>query len=1021
MAMQVTLRRLSQLLQEEDNGNVLHGASVTLPPASVEGTLTTSGDVDAGVAVRAPLVAPVTLLVGGDSVPPARAAEVIDAANPQLRLTRDASHFADLSADPGGQLRLIPSAGATEIDGSLTVTGNLFAANFPLTAGGPPTGPAGGDLGVDPYPNPRVVGLQGTPLPAATANGFLKRNAANTAWEAVAYCPNGITTANTVCGGDDGRLSNSRSPLGTASATGDLAGSTYSHLIVAGLQDGALPTRIADGFIKRNPANTAWEAVAYGVAADTVCQGNDVRVVNAIQPSAAATGDLAGSTYASLAIAPGAVGNAKISDVAWSKVTGAPTGFPPSGAAGGDLGVNPYPNPQVIGLRGQVLPTNVANGFLKRNGANGAWEEVAYGTAANTVCQGNDSRFTGPAGGDLGSNYPNPTVLRLNGSALPANVASGVLKRNAGNTAWEEWPIGTTAGTIAAGDDSRFGGGAIGPDLALAGHLITGAAALTGSPPARIEAVDASAPQLRLTQTAGTNTTDLQTDSFGGINLKPSGGWAGVNTTAASANFEVRGSAATAGSYHLQLTDVGGTGHVGFLSDASGNLLLQPSNARLALNGAGPPARALDVLDATNPQLRLTRDAGTNYAELQADGSGYLLLSASGNRVGIFGAPTLATFSVNGIQPPSVATATGTAAQRNGFIGGGTGGITTIATTGTGGTGAGLLLAAGDGGGAPNALTGCTGGGGGSTQIYSGNGAAAAAATSGINKGGNAGGIQLICSPGAAASGTTTGTNTGGTGGAGSFTGGNGGAATNGAVNNGGPGGGFTFQCGAGGTGGVGAAGGPLDLFAGNGGNGTTTNGSGANVRLRGGTAGAGAGTAGTRGVVALQDTGGFVGVGLANPGRALSVLDASSPQLRLAQAATTVYTDFQTDASGNLTITPTGGTVTVAGNLVAPLPANAQTANYTLVLADAGKCIEMNSTSNLTLSIPTNASVAFPIGTLIEVCRVNTGTVTVAAVTPGTTTLQSPSNKVTAAAQYSTIALRKRAADLWLLSGDLA
>jgi len=39
------------------------------------------------------------------------------------------------------------------------------------------------------------------------------------------------------------------------------------------------------------------------------------------------------------------------------------------------------------------LPANVADGFLKRNAGNSAWEEVAYGTAANTACQGNDARL----------------------------------------------------------------------------------------------------------------------------------------------------------------------------------------------------------------------------------------------------------------------------------------------------------------------------------------------------------------------------------------------------------------------------------------------------------------------------------------------------------------------------------------------------------------------------------------------------------------------------------------------------
>lgn len=102
-------------------------------------------------------------------------------------------------------------------------------------------------------------------------------------------------------------------------------------------------------------------------------------------------------------------------------------GGPPVGPAGGDLG-GLYPNPGVTGLQLDPLPIKTANGFLKRNAANTAWEEVGYGSTANTVCQGNDARLsdarppTGAAGGDLSGNFPAPTVDGLQGRPVAATA-----------------------------------------------------------------------------------------------------------------------------------------------------------------------------------------------------------------------------------------------------------------------------------------------------------------------------------------------------------------------------------------------------------------------------------------------------------------------------------------------------------------------------------------------------------------------------------------------------------------------
>lgn len=97
----------------------------------------------------------------------------------------------------------------------------------------------------------------------------------------------------------------------------------------------------------------------------------------------------------------------------------------------------------------------------------------------------------------------------------------------------------------------------------------------------------------------------------------------------------------------------------------------------------------------------------------------------------------------------------------------------------------------------------------------------------------------------------------------------------------------------------------------------------------------------------------------------------------------------------------------------------NTQTTNYTLVLSDSAKQVEMNSASANTLSIPTDAAVNFPVGTALLVVQLGVGQTTIAAVTPGTTTVNgTPGLKLRT--QYSTATLIKRAANNWIVSGDL-
>lgn len=104
--------------------------------------------------------------------------------------------------------------------------------------------------------------------------------------------------------------------------------------------------------------------------------------------------------------------------------------------------------------------------------------------------------------------------------------------------------------------------------------------------------------------------------------------------------------------------------------------------------------------------------------------------------------------------------------------------------------------------------------------------------------------------------------------------------------------------------------------------------------------------------------------------------------------------------------------------NVAQTLTANTQTASYVLALSDAGKVIEMNSSSSTSVTIPLNSSIAFPIGTVIEVLRLGSGAVSIAAT--GGVTILSRASLTSIANRYGSVSLRKRATNEWVLVGDL-
>ena len=101
-----------------------------------------------------------------------------------------------------------------------------------------------------------------------------------------------------------------------------------------------------------------------------------------------------------------------------------------------------------------------------------------------------------------------------------------------------------------------------------------------------------------------------------------------------------------------------------------------------------------------------------------------------------------------------------------------------------------------------------------------------------------------------------------------------------------------------------------------------------------------------------------------------------------------------------------------------------ANTADYTAVLADQYQVLQiMNKASAIAFKIPTDASVAFPVGTAITILNIGAGSCTISAVTPGTTTVLS--SGATAASpslgQYKTAVCLKTAANTWYVSGAVS
>ena len=97
----------------------------------------------------------------------------------------------------------------------------------------------------------------------------------------------------------------------------------------------------------------------------------------------------------------------------------------------------------------------------------------------------------------------------------------------------------------------------------------------------------------------------------------------------------------------------------------------------------------------------------------------------------------------------------------------------------------------------------------------------------------------------------------------------------------------------------------------------------------------------------------------------------------------------------------------------------NAQTgASYTTVLTDDGKLITVSNASANTLTIPPNSSVAYGIGTQINIAQLGAGTVTITA--GAGVTLNSAGAKLKTDAQYAVATCVKTDTNTWFVVGNL-
>lgn len=143
------------------------------------------------------------------------------------------------------------------------------------------------------------------------------------------------------------------------------------------------------------------------------------------------------------------------------------------------------------------------------------------------------------------------------------------------------------------------------------------------------------------------------------------------------------------------------------------------------------------------------------------------------------------------------------------------------------------------------------------------------------------------------------------------------------------------------------------------------------------------------------------------------------------ANTASSINWSLVTSKPNLLTSLSGGSGITVGGTSTDPtvslntiINPISSSPTYNLVLSDAGELIELNHSSSVRVVIPLDSTVAFPIGTTIDILQTGTGEVTASYVSG--VILNSNGGAVKLSGQWSAASLIKRQTNTWVLIGDI-